>query len=95
MAELFYCACGDYLGTLTPKSGDEVTVKVRIKGEAEVFIEYTEELFNLSVNRYKREKTYFLCKNGSYEYSCNREGSRNRKACRYKEEYVVFFLQDK
>ena len=68
MAELFYCACGDYLGTLTPKSGDEVTVKVRIKGEAEVFIEYTEELFNLSENRYKREKTYFLCKNGSYEY---------------------------
>ena len=51
MAELFYCACGDYLGTLTPKSGDEVTVKVRIKGEAEVFIEYTEELFNLSENR--------------------------------------------
>ena len=68
MAELFYCACGDYLGTLTPKSGDEVTVKVRIKGEAEVFIEYTEELFNLSENSYKREKTYFLCKNGSYEY---------------------------
>ena len=68
MAELFYCACGDYLSALTPEDGDEITVKVRLKGEAEVFIEYTEELFNLSENRYKREKTYFLSKNGKYEY---------------------------
>lgn len=68
MTELFFCACSDYLSTTTPKSGETVTVKVRIKGTGKVYAEYSEQLFNVTKNDYKIAQTEFLNKSGEYEY---------------------------
>lgn len=68
MTELFFCACKDYLDKMSPKRGETVTVKIRVKGIGKVWVEYTEELFNVTENRYEIAETEFSEKVGEYEY---------------------------
>lgn len=68
MTELFFCACSDYLSTTSPKNGETVTVKVRVKGTGKVYVEYSEQLFNVTKNDYEIAQTEFLNRAGEYEY---------------------------
>ncbi|MDY2880856.1 MAG: alpha-amylase family glycosyl hydrolase [Candidatus Borkfalkiaceae bacterium] len=68
MTELFYVACRDFLSNTAPGRGEEVAITVRVRGRGKVYLEYTEELFNLSENRYERIGTETEKRKGEYEY---------------------------